>query len=246
MGTVFTVRVEEDMDPTCIEDVFEMWADVEERFSTFKPNSQISRLGRGELARDDADADVRQVLIECEEFEEASAGTFSIRPGRPGGPGIDPAGYVKGWSVDEAALMLFVAGLENFVIYAGGDVFCSGQPSDDDAWRIGIRHPGTSDALGAIVSMNRGGVATSGIYERGDHIWGSRVSDGSVLGVSVVGPSLGVADALATAIFADQATSLDWLDAYPDYGIIVFDAAGGVRWSANIDNRIEIPGRVLT
>jgi len=156
---------------------------------------------------------------------------------------MDPAGYVKGWSVDEAALLLRGAGAENFVIYAGGDVLCSGAPADDDMWRVGVRLPRASDAVGAIVSVNRGAVASSGAYERGHHIWGTDMSEPSVLGVSVVGPALGVADALATALFADQADTLDWLSAYPDYGFIVFDAAGKVRWSAGIDSRIELPGR---
>lgn len=244
MGTVFTVRIDDEVNSTVVDDLFAMWTDIEERFSTFKPTSQISRLGRGELAIDDADPDVRQVLATCEEFEEATGGSFSIRQGRPGGPGIDPAGYVKGWSVDTAALQLLTAGVENFMIYAGGDVFCAGVPSDEDVWRIGIRHPRALDAIGAIVSMNGGGVATSSTYERGNHIWGSRVPDGSVIGVSVVGPSLGVADALATAIFADQATTLGWLASYPEYGIIVFDSIGEIRWSESLADRIEIPRMV--
>ena len=210
MGTGFTVQVEDDIDRSVIDAVFAMWTDVEQRFSTFKPTSQISRIGRGELEIDDADPDVRQVLTVCEELEDSTAGSFSIRPGRPGGPGIDPAAYVKGWSVDTAALMLQVAGARNFMIDAGGDVFCFGAPLDDDAWRIGVRHPTVPEAVAAIVTMNHGAVASSGSYERGDHIWGPGVSDASIIGVTVVGPSLGVADALATAMFAAQAQTPDW------------------------------------
>lgn len=243
MGTRFAVRVDDDIDPAAVADVFAMWADVEDRFSTFRPTSQISRIGRGELAADEADADVREVLTECEEFLETTGGRFSIRPGRPGGPGIDPAGYVKGWSADTAALMLRVAGAQNFIIYAGGDVYCSGAPDDRPRWQVGVRHPVWTDALGAIVSMSSGAIATSGAYERGDHIWGDRVSDRAVLGVSVIGPSLGKADVLATAVFSDQAVSLDWLGAHPGYGVIVFGADGDVRWSVEIDDLVEVPGR---
>jgi thiamine biosynthesis lipoprotein len=241
MGTLFSVRVDDEIDPGAIHEVFAMWADVEERFSTFTPTSEVSRIGRGELAVDDAHRDVRHVLAACEEFEVATAGRFSIRPGRPGGPGIDPAGYVKGWSVDEAALMLRSSGATNFMIYAGGDVLCAGAPSDDDMWRVGVRHPAAPDSFGAMVSMNRGAVASSGTYERGNHIWGPNVSETTIVGVSVVGPSLGAADALSTAIFADQAANLDWLAAYPEYGIIVFDARGAVRWSASLADRVAIP-----
>ena len=241
MGTVFQLEVDDDVARAVVDEVFKMWTGVEERFSTFLSTSQISRIGRGELAIDDADPEVRQVLTMCEEIEETTAGRFSIRPGRPDGPGIDPAGYVKGWSVDEAALMLQARGVVDFMIYAGGDVFCSGSPTNDDQWRIGVRHPTEREAIGATISLNRGAVATSGEYERGSHIWGPRVSETSILGVTVVGPSLGVADALATAIFADQATTLDWLGLYPDYGIILFDVNGDVRWSASLAEIVEIP-----
>jgi thiamine biosynthesis lipoprotein ApbE len=67
------------------------------------------------------------------------------------------------------------------------------------------------------------------------------VPEASIIGVTVVGPSLGVADALATAIFADQAKSLDWLVRYPEYGIILFDAGGDVRWSSSLADIVEIP-----
>lgn len=243
MGTVFTVRVDDDVDPETLAEVFDWLADVEDRFSTFKPASQISRIGRGELSVESADPDVRHVLAMCEEFESATEGRFSIRPGRDGGPGIDPAGYVKGWSVDEAGLLLRLAGAENFIIYAGGDVLCSGAPADDSAWRVGVRLPSSPDSVGAIVSLNRGAVASSGAYERGNHVWGPGVDEGEVIGVSVVGPSLGHADALATAFYADQAQNLGWMNGYPDYGVLVFDAEGGVRWSASIDGRVEIPGK---
>ncbi len=241
MGTVFTVRVDDEIDPEVVDDVFAWWAGVEDRFSTFKPNSQISRIGRGELAPQDADRDVRHVLALCEEFEETTGGRFSIR--RPGSPSIDPSGYVKGWSVDEAALLLQTAGAENFAIYAGGDVLCCGAPADDETWQVGVRLPQAPDSIGAIVSVNRGAVASSGTYERGDHIWGPAVAEASVTGVSVVGPALGVADALATALFSDQVRTLEWLDTYPEYGFIIFDADSHLRWSANIDSHVEVPGR---
>lgn len=243
MGTVFAVRVDDDIDPAIIEGVFAWWEDVEDRFSTFRPTSQISRIGTGELTTDEADPDVRDVLSMCEELAESTGRRFSIRPGRPDGPGIDPAGYVKGWSVDEAGLILRVAGAENFIIYAGGDVLCAGRPSDEEAWRVGVRLPDAPNTIGAVVSLNRGAVASSGEYERGSHIWGQGIDEGSVLGVTVVGPELGIADALATALFADQAHTMDWLHAYPDYDVVLFDANRGVRWSERLGDRIEIPGK---
>jgi thiamine biosynthesis lipoprotein len=238
MGTVFTVRVDDDVDPAAVDGVFEWWADVEARFSTFIPDSQISRIGRGELAPDDADPDVRHVLSVCAEFEETTGGRFSIRPGRPGGPGLDPAGYVKGWSVDEAALLLRGAGARNFVIYAGGDVLCSGVPSDDTAWRVGIRDPAHPERLIAAIRMERGAVATSGSYARGDHIWGPHPG-AAVASVSVIGPVLGVADALATALYAAGESTFGWIGAFPEYGVLMVARNGAMTCSTGLVDRLD-------
>lgn len=221
MGTVFALRVEADVDATVVDEIHAWWHDVEARFSTFRRDSQISRIGRGELAVDDADRDVRHALAVCSELETATGGVFSIRPGRPGGPGLDPAAFVKGWSVDEAALVLWSAGHDDFVIYAGGDVLCSGNPAPDETWTVGIRDPRRSEGVVAAIEVTRGAVATSGAYERGAHVWGP--APGSGLGsVTVMGPSLGIADSLATALFAAGAgASVPWMRGFPDYSALL-------------------------
>ena len=238
MGTVFRLSVPDDTSTAVIDEVFGWWRSVEERFSTFRDDSEISRIGRGELAVDDAATEVRHVLARCAELEEATGGRFSIRPGRQGGPGLDPAGLVKGWSVDEAALLLQRSGLTDFSIDAGGDVLCVGRPLDGaPRWRIGIRHPDRpEDAVGAVVEVAQGAVATSGTYFRGDHIWG--VGGRSVASVTVVGPQLGTADALATALFADQAASLAWMTAFPGYGVLVMTGDGLARWTGDLDGMV--------
>ena len=238
MGTVFAVRVDDVVAPEVLEEVGAWWRDVEARFSTFRDDSQVSRIGRGELEVDDADPDVRHVLATCAELEELSGGRFTITP--PGGSGLDPAGYVKGWSVDEAGLLLRRAGADRFIVYAGGDVLCGGAPEDDSAWRVGLRLPWDRQAVGAVVSLTGGAVATSGAYERGDHIWGLPHGEPLLLGATVVGPSLGVADALATAVYADQSRSLGWLGRFPGYGVVLFTADRKVEWSASLDGQVDV------
>jgi thiamine biosynthesis lipoprotein len=218
-----------------LDDAFRSLNRVEADFSTYLEDSQISRIGRGILAPDDATPDVRHVLSRCAELEEATGSRFSIRPGRPGGPGLDPAGFVKGWSVDEAALGLRVLGLGRFTIDAGGDVLCAGMAPGGRRWRIGIRHPDAPDDLGVVLMIRDGAVATSGTYFRGDHIWGRRPTDRDVTSVTVVGPSLGVADALATAIYGDQAGELSWLSRFPEYGVLLMTADLQARWTDRLD-----------
>lgn len=244
MGTVFRVTVPDGTSTSLLAEVFAWWERVEATFSTFREDSEISRIGRGELVMDDASVDVRHVLARCAELEEASGGRFSIRPGRPGGPGLDPAGLVKGWSVDEAALILKGGGVADFSIDAGGDVLCAGTPPDGGKWRIGIRHPERPEqSVGVVLELAAGAVATSGAYFRGDHIWGA--SGGTLASVTVVGPHLGTADALATAVFSDQAESLGWLGRFPGYGLLVIHRDGTVRWTADLEGivvRSPAPG----
>ena len=142
MGTVFTIAAyDSDVDAGAIDAAFEWLRWVDGTFSTFLDDSEISRIDAGELSLDDASTEVRHVLSRCEELENATGRRFSIRPESGGEPGLDPAGFVKGWSVDEAALILRVAGVTRFMIDAGGDVLCVGGAPTDGGWTVGVRHP---------------------------------------------------------------------------------------------------------
>ena len=243
MGTVFTITVFDGTPEVgAVDAAFDWLHHVEATFSTFREDSEISRIGRGDLLADDASRDVRHVLSRCAELEVATEQRFSIRPGRPGGPGLDPSGYVKGWSVDEAALGLRLAGVTRFTIDAGGDVLCVGRPPDGERWRIGVRHPDEPDKMGTVLSIREGAVATSGAYFRGEHIWGDHTADRTLTSVSVVGPSLGLADALATAIYGDQAASLSWMSHYPDYGVVLMTANNELRWTAVLERMVSRGG----
>ena len=168
--------------------------DADARFSTYREDSEIRRLDRGELLVADASADVREVLERCVALREETGGFFDVRAtGR-----LDPSALVKGWAAQRAADML---GATDFCLNAGGDVIARGS-----GWRVGIQHPLERDAIAARVSASDLAVATSGTYERGPHI----ASDGEVLSVTVTGPDLGTADAYSTAAFAMGAAGPEW------------------------------------
>ena len=165
------------------------WVDA--TFSTYREDSQIRRIDRGELRVADAHPDVQEVLARCERLRKQTGGYFDARAGGS----LDPSGLVKGWAVDRAAALL----RGPFMIDAGGDVLLRGGP-----WRVGVRHPLRGDALCAALELSDAAVATSGAYERGDHVL-DPVSGGparGALSVTVVTRSLARADAFATAAFA--------------------------------------------
>ena len=211
MGMPIIVDVrDDDVTAADLDPVFEWLTWVDATFSTFKPESEISRLNRGELALEDADPQVRAVLSRCEELRIETLGYFDVRTASQGL--IDPSGLVKGWSVDRAAALLDRAGMHNYSINAGGDVRLSGRAVPAFDWRVGIQHPLLNDKLAGVVALCDGAVATSGAYERGEHVLDPHTAapPGGVLSVTITGRDLATADAYATAAFAMGTDGPDW------------------------------------
>lgn len=205
MGFPVSLRVDDQhIGEETADAVFAWLRAVDARFSPFRADSEVSRLDRGELARGDVSADLDEVLGLCEEYRIATGGAFDVRlPGR----GLDPCAVVKGWSVQRAAGLLTAAGARRFVLNAGGDVVASGGP-----WRVGVRHPEQADKVCTVAELTDGAIATSARYERGDHIIDGRTGRPAtgLLSLSVVAPSLTVADTVATAAFAMGAEGVEW------------------------------------
>lgn len=224
-GTVASVEVREQLDEHTFDQVFRCFERVDELFSTWRDDSEVMRIGRGELALDDASPEVREVLGQCVALRAETDGAFDIAAAagltycRPGQAPIDPSGFVKGWALEEAATMLGLAGAHAYCIEAGGDVLVRG-----GGWRVGIRHPRVPRAVCAIVEVSAGGVATSGCYERGAHILDPRALGpaSGLLCATVIGEDLGVADAWATALMVLGVDGLDGLGAArPGYDAMV-------------------------
>jgi thiamine biosynthesis lipoprotein len=238
MGTAVGITAVDGNEPDRLDGAFEWLHWVDAAFSTYREDSEVRRIGRGELSLDDASPEVRHVFARCGELETATGGRFTMLPGRPEVPGPDPSGLVKGWSIDEAALILQVDGIERFMINAGGDILCVGEPPRGTGWPIGIRHPLDSGAVAAVLTLPAGAVATSGTYERGSHIWGRR-GEARLLSATVIGPDLGTTDALATAVFVDP-NDLGWMGAFPGYELVLIGEDHTVRWTPGLDGIISL------
>ncbi|MHB8643044.1 MAG: FAD:protein FMN transferase [Gaiellaceae bacterium] len=205
MGMPVIVDVRDDagdavIDPV-LDSLFAWLRFVDATFSTYKGDSEISRLNRGELALEDTHSDVRWVLERCEDLRVETDGYFDANADGS----LDPSGLVKGWSIERAAGILEHAGLRNFALNAGGDIAVRGGAlPEDDMWRVGIQHPLQRDKIAATVAISDGAIATSGEYERGQHVLDphTRRPPEGVLSVTIVGPDLATADAYATAAFA--------------------------------------------
>ena len=142
----------------------------------------------------------------------ASDGYFDIRAHRADGT-LDPSGLVKGWAADGAARILSAAGVVDYCINAAGDIVTHGESEPGRPWRIGIRNPWDRATIATVVAATDLAIATSGAYERGEHVIVPRTGrppDG-VASMTVVGPSLTWADTWATAAFAMGVRGVDWV-----------------------------------
>lgn len=202
---------------------------VDNTFSTYKPESQVSRLARGELRRSDCSPEVRFVLDACERLKTETDGYFDARANGT----LDPSGFVKGWSVEVASSMLLEHGCASHCINAGGDVRVRGVPQEQQVWTIGIVHPLDPKALTTLVGVGDAGVATSGTAERGAHVFDPHrhAPANGLLSVTIVGPELAYTDAYATAAVAMGRRAPDWLITLPDRESYVIDTGGFAWWT---------------
>ena len=200
-------------------------------FSTYRADSYVSRLGRGELALADCPPEVAEVVTLGEEAERDSDGAFSVwRTGPDGTTVFDPNGVVKGWAADRAATALRALDATDFCLSAGGDLVCRTLDPDAPPWRIGVEHPHDPGRLIAVVPVTTGAVATSGTAHRGRHLVDARTGlpPSGVASVTVVASSLTWADIDATAAYARGGDAARWLDARPGRAGLVVWADGSV------------------
>jgi thiamine biosynthesis lipoprotein len=244
MGMPIMVDVcDRDFDGRKLDHVFDRLRFVDETFSTYRHESQISRLNRAELTLEKADAAVRYVVDRCQSLCDETDGYFDAwRHATDGGAWFDPSGLVKGWSVERSARILEANGARNFCVNAGGDLVLRGRPEDSPKWRVGIQHPRHRDRTAITVLAGDVAIATSGTYERGQHIVDPHTgapADG-VLSATVAGPDLGTADAYATAIFAMGHKGPEWALGLEAYAVMVILPDGTVLSTPNFD-RYRLP-----
>lgn len=145
----------------------------------------------------------------------------------------DPTGVMKGWAVDEAGAILRLAGARNFQVVAGCDLLAVGEPELGCPWRTGIRHPDHEDRVAGILWVCDRAVATSGLYERGGHIRDPHTGrvPGGLRSVTVIGPTLALADAYATAAFAMGDPGIGWVDGQSGFAAVGITASDRVVWT---------------
>jgi FAD:protein FMN transferase len=210
MGTVVSLEP-----PLRVPQVETIFADYDERFSLFRPTSELSQVRNGKPLHESSEQ-LRDAYALALDWRDKTGGAFT--PHRPDGV-IDLSGIVKALAMDAAGRVL--RDKRNWLLNAGGDVLASGPGAT-----VGITNP--RDRLGLLTSVmlvdGRRAVATSGIAERGDHIWGRD----TFAQVTVVADDIITADVLATAIMAGGWDTLNLATGGWDVDVLAIDRAGNL------------------
>lgn len=210
MGMPITVEVvDEHASRADLGRIFELFEAIDRRYSTFKPDSEISHINDG-LPRRRWSQEMKHIMYLCQQTKYQTEGFFDIeRDGK-----LDPSGLVKGWAILRAADLLKELGYENFYVNAGGDIQTSGHNAEGRSWRVGVRNPFNSSENVKIVDINGEGIATSGTYIRGQHIYNPKTSQAvnEIASITVIGSDIYEADRFATAAFAMGAAGLTFIE----------------------------------
>lgn len=199
--------------------VFDELRRVDAVFSTYRRDSDVCRLDRGELREAECDPLVAEVLALADHARERTNGLFDVRrPGPDGRRHVDPSGLVKGWAAERAGRHLAAIPGHDWVLNVGGDIVASAAVASPQ-WRVGVEDPHDRAALLSVLTLAAGGLATSGSAARGNHVVdpGSGEPATTWVAVSVTGPSLLWADVYATAALVAGAQAPGMLASLRDY-----------------------------
>lgn len=216
MGMPITIEiVDTNVTNFQINSVFNYFTYVDKKFSTYKPDSEISLINQGKIKRKHYSQDMKQIFNLALKTKKQTQGYFDIKRDQ----GYDPSGIVKGWAILQASKLLQRNGFKNFYINAGGDIQSLGKNNNNQPWSVGIQHPFNPREIIKVIFPKNHGVATSGTYERGQHILNPLTNhqlQSDIISLTIIGPDIFEADRFATAAFAMGQAGISFIESLPN------------------------------
>ena len=216
MGMPITVEVvDATVLPKDIDEVFAYFEYIDNTFSTYKKTSEITKINTGKLKVNNYSKDMKTILQLSEQTRKETNGYFNINHNGL----LDPSGVVKGWAINNAANLLKKK-FKHYYVDAGGDIQVAGKNSKGKKWSVGIRNPFNREEVVKVLEVSNKGVATSGTYIRGQHIYNPK--DGKdplseVVSMTVIGANILEADRFATAAFAMGSRGIAFIENLPAF-----------------------------
>ncbi len=201
MGMPILVEIiDEDVKKEIFTKVFNYFKYIDAKFSTYKNTSEISLFNQKRIKYSDFSTDMKSIFKLAKKTKTETRGYFNIFNRNY----CDPSGIVKGWAIFNAAKIIKQSGYKNFYIDCGGDIQTSGT-KNGKAWIVGIKNPFDQSKIVKILSVYNKGIATSGNYIRGNHIYNPKTQNelsDDVVSMTIIAKNVLDADRYATAAFA--------------------------------------------
>ncbi len=207
-----------------LDEVFDYFTAIDNQFSTYKPNSEISRFNEGKIKKEELSHEMKEIFRLAEETKKETEGYFDIFF-----DGVcDPSGIVKGFAIHNAGNILRRRGYKNFYVEIGGDIEVEGRNSLGEKWSIGIRNPFKREEIVKVVHLSGLGIATSGTAVRGLHIYNPKEKRQAfeIKSITVIGPDIYEADRFATAAFAMGKEGIKFIEELPGFEGYMIDCEG--------------------
>ena len=219
------------------EGIFSYLISIDERFSVYKKTSEITLYNEGKINKEDLSDDMKKVLELSEETKNKTNSFFDImHDGK-----IDPSGLVKGWAIFNAAEILRKKGFKNFYVEIAGDIEVRGLNSEGKKWAIGIRNPFNKKENVKVIYLSERGIATSGTYERGHHIYNPKEKKQAdeIASLTVIGPNIYEADRFVTACFVMGKEGIYFIERLPDFEGYMIDHDGIATFTSGFEKYVE-------
>ncbi len=204
--------------------VFNYFRKVDRQFSPYKRDSEVSRINRGEITREDYSVEMKEIIMLAQKTQSETEGFFNIyNNGR-----LDPSGIVKGWAIQKASEILRELGFKNFYVNAGGDIQVSGRNNKGKNWSVGIKNPFNTKQIVKSVVLKNASIATSGTYIRGQHIYNPHREKypTDIVSLSVISKNIFDSDRFATAAFAMGERGIYFLESLKNVEAYMIDNKG--------------------
>lgn len=239
MGMPITIEVcDSFVTKHTFDDVFAYFDWVDKKFSVYKENSEISFINQGQIKEKDYSPEMKEIFLLAEVTKKETNGYFDIRSQNGK---YDPSGLVKGWAIYNASQLLKKSAFENFYVEAGGDIQVYGKNNLGKDWQVGIRNPFNQEEIIKKVSLKDIGIATSGTYIRGQHIYnpyenGKPITD--IVSLTVIGPNIYEADRFATAAFAMGVEGIKFIEKLKDFDGYMVDRHGIATMTSDFEKYV--------
>ncbi len=193
--------------------------------------------------------EARRRLVDYRKVE-IDEGAHAVRIGKQQQVGL--GGIAKGYIVDKAARVLRDAGVDAFLVQAGGDLYGAGRKPDGSPWVSGIQDPrGAPGQFFATIELTDHAFSTAGDYARAYVVKGKRYHHiidprtgypaTACRSVTVWAPDAFIADAVDDIVFIlGPEKGIPLVESLDGVGAVIVDEKNHVTVTRRLEGKVHV------